>query len=150
MKSVQERMQKHTGFRLWDLCIEMERRFSTAMPLKKPDQMAYYATFHLQECDTEHTWIFFLDAEYVLCKALRLLAETVIHSDCADYVWENRDAWSYFYIASISESSIPTPNEIQRRTNYAYSRTFCTHPKYLGMILVSKTMDYLFLPPGKR
>lgn len=143
-------MQKHTGFRLWDLCKEMEKRFSTAQPLETPDHMAYYIAFRLHDCDMEHTWIFFLDRKYKLYKELKLLPKTVALRNCADHIWDNADKYSYFYVASVCEDLSSPLDEMHSIIQNAYSNAFQKEPKYMGMILVTRAMDYRYLPPKRK
>lgn len=143
-----ECMQKHAGFRLWDLCKEMELRFSRAQSFETPDHMAYYIAFHLHECDMEHTWIYFLDRKYRLYREQKFLQKTVAQRNCAGYICKEADKNSYFYIASVCENLSSPLSDLQSSMRNAYSDTFQQKPKYLGMILVTRAMDYRYLPPN--
>lgn len=144
-------MRKHTGFGIWDLCAELEQRYARTYPMKTPDQAAYYTVFYLHGKNPQHTWFFFLDHQYKLCDTVQLLPMSMLQSACIPYIACGKKKYPYFYIAAWCEED--TPNEIQRRIHSAYSSIFSDLPefpdeeqKYLGMILVKKGMDYLFLP----
>lgn len=143
-----EKLQKNTGFCLWDLCKDLERRFCADRPLTTPEHMAYYATFFLHDDDPEHTWFFFLDTKKRLQDTLQVLQKAALHIKCADYIMEHRGSNAYFYIAHRMDAVTLEPTKMDRQLHYAYSGTFQDKPKYLGLILVSASLDYLYLPPN--
>lgn len=142
-----EKMQKNAGFCLWDLCKDMERRFSGGRTMVTPDHMAYYATFFLHEENPNHAWFFFLDAKKRLQDTLQITLEEACHSHSAKYIDSHFKNSNYFYIAHRMEASPLKPSPLDTRTNDATSQFFTMQPKYLGMILVSEALDYLYLPP---
>ena len=143
-----EKLQKNTGFCLWDLCKDLERRFSIGRPMKTPDHMAYYATFFLHDEEPNHTWFFFLNTRKRLLDTLQVLQKAAIHGKCADYIIENFGNTAYFYIAHRVDTVTLEPTQMDRQMHCAYSQTFQKKPKYLGLILVSASLDYLYLPPN--
>lgn len=140
------RLKKNAGFCVWDLCKELEWRFSKEQPMTTPELMAYFSIFHLHGCDTDHAWIFFLDKKYRFCKEQMFLPKVVANRQCAEYIDSNAHAYSYFFISFVSDDLVL--DEIQHRIHCAYSYSFDENPGYLGMILVTNTMDYKYLPPN--
>lgn len=143
-----ENMQKNAGFCLWDLCKDMERRFSVGRLMDTPDHMAYYVTFFLHEENPNHAWFFFLDAKKRLQDTLQITLEEACHSHSAKYIVNHFNNSAYFYIAHRMDSSLLKPSALDIHTNTATSQFFIKQPKYLGMILVSEALDYLYLPPA--
>lgn len=142
-----EKLQKNTGFGLWDLCIDLEQRYFVDRPMVTPDHMAYYATFFLHEENPDHAWFFFLDAKKRLQETLQITLAEAYHIHSARYIVENFKTAAYFYIAHRMETLTIEPSALDERTHNATSGFFTAQPKYLGMILVSKALDYLYLPP---
>lgn len=142
-----EKMQKNTGFGLWDLCKDLERRFFTNRPMTAPEHMAYYATFFLHDDNPEHTWFFFLNTRKRLQRTLQVLQKVAGQNACANHIAENFGNTAYFYIARRMETVTLEPTSIDRQMHVNHSQRFQKKPKYLGLILVSASLDYLYLPP---
>lgn len=145
---VDEQMRKHTGFGIRALCAELEQRYALRYPLKTPDQAAYYAVFFLHGKNPQHTWFFFLDHKYKLCHTVQRIPKSMLQSASITYVAHYEKECPFFYIAAICKGSVPAPTEMQRNVHRVYSSYFPdASQKYMGMLLVTETMDYLFLPP---